>query len=57
LTCQVAHDLLFSAWQALVKLGVMPEEDLRNALLLLHSYTLIKPLVHAGDHEVLLESP
>lgn len=49
---QVAHELLFSAWQACAECGVQPTEDLQAALLLLHSYILIKPLVRAGNHEV-----
>lgn len=48
----MAHETLVAAWKACRDSEGEVFEQLRDALILLHSYILIKPLVRINDHEV-----
>lgn len=52
---QMAHEALVAAWRECQGCEAALLEELRAALVLLHSYILIKPLVRLGDHEVCAE--
>ncbi|KXZ49298.1 hypothetical protein GPECTOR_22g892 [Gonium pectorale] len=47
---RVAHDKLFSTVKQLEALNTKPPGDLMRALMLLHSYTLVKSLIAINDH-------
>lgn len=47
---KVAHSKLLSTHQQLTSLGHTPPQELQRALLLLHSYVLVKSLVSISDH-------
>lgn len=49
---QLAHETLVAAWRAKEGVDTKLLQELREKLVLLHSYILIKPLVRLGDHEV-----
>jgi hypothetical protein len=49
---QMAHETLVAAWRECQGCEAAILEELRAALVLLHSYILIKPLVRLGDHKV-----
>jgi WD repeat-containing protein 19 len=46
----VAHDKLFSTVKQLEALSTKPPTELMRALMLLHSYTLVKSLIAINDH-------
>ncbi len=50
----MAHETLVAAWRARKGVDAKLLLELRDTLVLLHSYTLIKPLVRSGNHEVQL---
>ncbi|GLC35581.1 hypothetical protein PLESTB_000191100 [Pleodorina starrii] len=47
---RVAHDKLFSTVKQLEALNTKPPSELMRALMLLHSYTLVKSLIAINDH-------
>lgn len=47
---RIAHDKLFATVKQLEGLGRAPPSDLMRALMLLHSYTLVKSLIAINDH-------
>lgn len=47
---RVAHDKLFATYKQLEGLGYKPPSELVRALMLLHSYTLVKSLIAINDH-------
>lgn len=47
---RVAHDKLFATYKQLETLGNKPPSELVRALMLLHSYTLVKSLIAVSDH-------
>lgn len=47
---RVAHDKLFTTVKKLEELGAKPTLELTRALMLLHSYTLVKSLIAINDH-------
>lgn len=47
---RVAHDKLFSTVKQLEQLNTRPPTELMRALMLLHSYTLVKSLIAINDH-------
>jgi WD repeat-containing protein 19 len=47
---KAAHDMLLEVYQALVSRKVAVPDELRRALLLLHSYTLVRRLAKLQDH-------
>lgn len=49
---RTAHDLLFSMYQELKRNNLTIGSDMKNALNLLHRYTLVRVHVKRGDHEL-----
>ena len=47
---RLAHDKLYTTVQQLESLHTRPPTDLMRALMLLHSYTLVKSLIAINDH-------
>lgn len=47
---RVAHDKLFGTVKQLEALNTKPPGELLRALMLLHSYTLVKSLIAINDH-------
>ena len=52
---QVAHEQLVGTIRDLVQQKRRPPTELTRALMLLHSYILVKTLVRMGDHRVSLQ--
>ncbi|BDA43684.1 probable WD repeat-containing protein 19 [Coccomyxa sp. Obi] len=48
---KMAHETIVAAWRAKEGVDAKLFQELRDTLVLLHSYILIKPLVRLGNHE------